>query len=174
MPRQGLPAREFDDADAMRAHYRALQARLWAPRPIQPRRDETRTRALSIADAHREREKREEEERLQAALADRARMDEIVFQVLDPEQLAREPKRIITRVAEAFGLNYADVIGPSRTAPVVRARWAAIAAVREVHPDWSLPRLGRAFGGRDHTSMLHALRKMERTGVPQPPAGGAE
>ncbi|QGY05555.1 hypothetical protein MMSR116_29410 [Methylobacterium mesophilicum SR1.6/6] len=167
MLRQGTPPREFADEQAMRAHYRALQARLWAPRKVVPRPEALRTRAL--AEAQREREEREAEVRRQAELEAIAEMDALVFQVLDPEQLARELKRIITRVAEAFGFTYADVVGDRRTAAIMRARWAAIAAVREAHPDWSLPRLGRAFGGRDHTTMLHAIRKMERVGVPQPP-----
>lgn len=170
MLRQGTPAPEFADADAMRAHYRALQARLWAPRKVVPRPETLRTRAL--AEAQREREEREAEMRRQAELEAIAEMDALVFQVLDPVQLAREPKRIITRIAEAFGFTYADVIGDRRTAAVMRARWAAIAAVREAHPDWSLPRLGRVFGGRDHTTMLHAIRKMERVGVPRPPMEG--
>ncbi|MFB0491249.1 chromosomal replication initiation ATPase DnaA [Methylobacterium sp. OAE515] len=169
MLRQGTPPREFPDAEAMQAHYRALQARLWSPRRIEPTREATRTHAL--VDAQRACEQREAEVRRQAELEAVAEMDELVFQVLDPEQLAREPRRIIAQVAVAFGLTHADVVGPSRTAPVLRARLAAIAAVREAHPDWSLPRLGRAFGGRDHTTMLHALRKIKRVGVPQLPAG---
>jgi chromosomal replication initiation ATPase DnaA len=169
MLRQGTPAREFTDAASMQAHYRTLQARLWAPRAIKPRHVDGRTRAL--AEAQREREDREQEERRQAAFAARAEMDALVFQVLDPEQMAREPKRIITRIAEAFGFSYDDIIGDGRTARVVRARYAAIAAVREAWPNKSLPQLGRCFGDRDHTTMLHALRKMEREGVPQPPSG---
>lgn len=169
MLRQGAPVREFSDPEAMRAHYRDLQARLFAPRTVLPRAQDPRTRAL--VEAQREREAREEEERVQAAFRARAEMDELVFQVLDPEQLSREPKRIITRVAQAFGVTYADIVGERRTLHLIRARYAAIAAVREAHPDWSLPRLGRVFGGRDHTTMLHAIRKMRRTGVPQPPAG---
>lgn len=172
MLRQGTPPREFSDAAAMRAHYRALQARLWAPPAPQPRRVDDRT--CSLAEAQRERLQREEAERLQAAIADRAQLDALVFQVLDPEQLAREPKRIIARVAEAFGVTHADIIGPRQFAALVRARWAAIAAVREARPDLSMIQLGRAFGGRDHTTILHAIRKMERSGVPQPPAVRSE
>ncbi|MCJ2098468.1 helix-turn-helix domain-containing protein [Methylobacterium sp. E-046] len=167
MLRQGTPAPEFESADALQAHYRALQARMWAPRAVAPRPETLRTRAL--AEAQREREARETEARRQAELEAVAAMDALVFQVLDPEQMAREPKRIIAQVAEAFGFTHADIVGDGRTSDVVRARYAAIAAVREVRPDLSLPRLGRLFGGRDHTTMLHAIRKMEREGVPRPP-----
>lgn len=169
MLRQGAPAREFPDADAMRAHYRALQARMWAPRVVAPRSETTCTREL--VEAQREREEREAEARREAELQAIAAMDAQVFQVLNLEQLAREPKRIIARVAASFGFTYADILGPRQLAPLVRARWAAIAAVREARPDFSTPRLGRVFN-RDHTSILHAFRKMERLGVPQPPAGG--
>ncbi|MCJ2051675.1 helix-turn-helix domain-containing protein [Methylobacterium sp. J-070] len=171
MLRQGTPAPDFESADALRAHYRALQTRMWAPRVVRPRPEDCRTRAL--AEAQREREQRENEARAQAAFEARAEMDALVFQVLDPEQMAREPKRIITRVAEAFGFTYADIVGPRQLAPLVLARWAAIAAVRDAHPDWPLQRLGRAFGGRDHTTIRHAILKMQRIGIPQPPAGGA-
>lgn len=169
MLRQGTPAPEFADAAALQAHYRALRARMWTPRPIQPRQEAVRTRAL--AEAQRERERREDEERQRAALETRAELDALVFQVLDPEQLAREPKRIIARTAQAFGLTYADIVGERKTAPVIRARWAAIAAVREAWPELPLTRLGALFR-RDHTSILHAVRKIRANGVPQPPSGG--
>lgn len=168
MLRQGTPSREFTDIASMQAHYRALQERLWSPTSlVHKSRDETRP----LVDAQRERIKREEAERIRAALDERARTDELVFQVLKPEQLAREPKRIIARTAEAFGLTYDDIVGERRTKDVVRARHAAIAAVREEWPAKTLPQLGRMFGGRDHTTILHALRRMQRDGVPQPPTG---
>lgn len=170
MLRQGAPVREFTDPEAMRAHYRALQARLFAPRAVRPRHQDPRTRAL--VEAQREREQREAEERLAATFAAQAEMDALVFQILDPEQIAREPKRIIARVAAAFGFTCADIVGDRRTHDVVRARFAAIAAVREAHPDWSTTKLGQVFN-RDHTSILHAIRKMERTGIPQRPVTDA-
>lgn len=170
MLRQGAPAPEFASAEAMRAHYRAVHSRLWAPpiRRVEPKPETARSIAVAQYE-RRLREQREEESgRLEAALAARTAMDELVFQVLDPEQLAREPKRIITRVAQAFGLTHADLVGPRRTLPVIRARFAAIAAMREAHPRMSVKALGRHFG-RDHTTILHAIRKMERAGVPSPP-----
>ena len=171
MLRQGTPAPEFTDAAALRAHYCALRARMWTPHPIRPQSEAVRTRAL--AEAQRERKQREAEERLRIALEARAELDALVFKVLDPGQLAREPKRIIARVAEAFGLTYADIVGDRKTAPVIRARWAAIAAVREAWPNLPLKRLGVIFH-RDHTSILHALRKIKANGVPQPPSGGSD
>lgn len=171
MLRQGAPAPEFKDADALQAHYRALRARTWMPRAVVPRPDNTRS--LTLAEVRLEREQRERAEREAAALADRERVRELAAQVLTPEHLARDPRHIITQVAEAFGYTHADIVGPGRSAALVRARWAAIAAVRAARPDLSLNRLGRTFG-HDHTTIRHALRAVAAQGIPQPPAGDAD
>ena len=173
MLRQGASPREFADADAMRAHYRALQARLWSPRAVRPRLEDGRTHIRVIADAQREREEREAAERAAAALEDQARVRALAAQVLTPEHLARDPRHIITQVGAAFGFTYADIVGPCQIVPLVRARWAAIAAVRTARPDLSIKRLGRTFGDRDHTTIRHALLRMAAEGVPQPPTRGA-
>lgn len=168
MLRQGAPVREFADPDALRAHYRRLRARLWAPRAVVPSSEAVEAQAR--AEAHRVRELHEAEARRQAELAAIAEMDALVHQVLPPEKLALEPKRIIADVAEAFGITADDIIGPSRRSLFVRARLAAIAAVHAAHPDWSLNRLGRSFN-RDHSTVHWALAKVARDGIPQPPAG---
>ena len=51
------------------------------------------------------------------------------------------------------------LVGPSRRQPLVRARQTAMYLCREL-TDLSLPKIGRAFGGRDHTTVLHACRKI--------------
>ena len=78
-------------------------------------------------------------------------------------------RQIIATVADAFGYSAADLVGPDTRREIVRARYAAIHAVRQAKKHFSLPQLGSAFG-RDHTTILYALRKMDRSGVPQPPA----
>lgn len=77
-------------------------------------------------------------------------------------------RQIIVGVAEAFGFTPADLTGPARRAEVVRARWAAIYAVRQAKPHFSLSQIGSAFGDRDHSTIFHALQKMQRLGVPRP------
>lgn len=77
-------------------------------------------------------------------------------------------RQIIVGVAEAFGFTPADLIGPARRAEIVRARYAAIYAVRQAKPHFSLSQIGSAFGGRDHSTIFHALQKMQQQGVPQP------
>jgi hypothetical protein len=69
---------------------------------------------------------------------------------------------IISEVSEASGYSIEDLKGPSRCAPLVAARQFAIWRVRKECPHLSLPQIGRFFGGRDHTTVLHAIRKIER------------
>ena len=64
------------------------------------------------------------------------------------------------RVAAAFGLSRAELIGPSRAATPLRARQVAILLTREM-TDLSLPQIGRLYGGRDHTTVLNSLRRAE-------------
>jgi chromosomal replication initiation ATPase DnaA len=64
---------------------------------------------------------------------------------------------IIKQVAVEHGVTVRDILGPRRHAHIVRARWKAIRAVYETFDD-SLPHIGRTFN-RDHTSVMHALRK---------------
>lgn len=75
---------------------------------------------------------------------------------------APQPVRIIDiieTVADSEGLTPADILGPSREKPHVRARQRGMYLARQA-TDRSLPELGRRFGGRDHTTVLHALRKI--------------
>lgn len=78
-------------------------------------------------------------------------------------------REIIQATAQAFGVTAADILGERRPVEIIAARFAAYHAVATAHPGWSFVRIGRVFG-RDHTTILTAIRKMERTGVPRPPA----
>jgi len=77
-----------------------------------------------------------------------------------PEPTAVE--EIQQRVAAAFGISRAELIGGSRAATPVRARQVAILLTRET-TDLSLPQIGRLYGGRDHSTILNALRRAEAT-----------
>lgn len=124
-------------------------------------RHQTQKRAREAEEARSQAEARAElTTRIERTLADaKAQTDAAVYSVLDPEKVARSPRRIIARVAENHGISAADITGPSRKAAIVHARWEAIAAVAAEHRRLTLPALGRIFGDRDHTSILHALRK---------------
>lgn len=63
-------------------------------------------------------------------------------------------------VCGVTGMSVDDIKGKSRTANIVLARHVAIYLYWHVGFDMSYPKIGRAFGNRDHTTALHALRRM--------------
>jgi chromosomal replication initiator protein len=76
----------------------------------------------------------------------------------------QEPKRVKIEdiqklVATHFNVSRADILSSRRTASVVRPRQIAMYLSKVLTPR-SLPEIGRRFGGRDHTTVLHAVRKI--------------
>lgn len=67
--------------------------------------------------------------------------------------------RVIDVVATYYGLRSKDLVGPSRQRQVTRARQVAMFLVRQ-HLGRSLPEIGRAFGDRDHTTVLASVNKI--------------
>jgi Bacterial dnaA protein helix-turn-helix len=63
-------------------------------------------------------------------------------------------------VARHYQVTHTDMISARRTAEVVRPRQIAMFLARHLTPN-SLPVIGRHFGNRDHTTVLHAIRKIE-------------
>jgi len=76
---------------------------------------------------------------------------------------ATSVEEIQQQVAERFGISRAELIGSSRAATPLRARQVAIFLTREL-TDLSLPQIGRLYGGRDHSTVLNSLRRVE-TGI---------
>ncbi|ACB93662.1 chromosomal replication initiator protein DnaA [Beijerinckia indica] len=77
----------------------------------------------------------------------------------------KEPKRVKIEeiqklVASHFNVSRADILSSRRTANVVRPRQIAM-YLSKIMTLRSLPEIGRRFGGRDHTTVLHAVRKIE-------------
>ena len=68
---------------------------------------------------------------------------------------------IISEVSRYFGLEERVVKGPSRKREAVNARQAAMYLVRRM-TNLSTPDIGREFGGRDHTTVLHSLEQIEK------------
>jgi chromosomal replication initiator protein len=62
--------------------------------------------------------------------------------------------------AEHFGLKQADLLSERRTRAVARPRQAAMWLAKQLTTR-SLPDIGRRFGGRDHTTVLHAVRRID-------------
>ncbi|KOX08860.1 chromosomal replication initiator protein DnaA [Nocardiopsis sp. NRRL B-16309] len=66
---------------------------------------------------------------------------------------------IMSQTAAYFGLSVEDLCGTSRSRVLVTARQIAMYLCREL-TDLSLPKIGQQFGGRDHTTVMHADRKV--------------
>jgi chromosomal replication initiator protein len=95
--------------------------------------------------------------------------------VLEPTSLSMEPRMVrssirkhgllgvdavIAFVCSELRVSREDVVSRWRFKNLVAARFAAMYVARHV-TGASYPELGRAFGGRDHTSVMHAVRKVE-------------
>lgn len=77
----------------------------------------------------------------------------------------REPRRVKIEdiqklVASRYNVSRSDILSERRTAVVVRPRQIAMYLSKSLTLR-SLPEIGRRFGGRDHTTVLHAVRKIE-------------
>lgn len=72
------------------------------------------------------------------------------------------PKRQLRRkCAEAFGIEEHRMIGGNRARDVITPRHATCYVLRVSFPDLSLPRIGMMMGGRDHSTIIHGIRRVE-------------
>ena len=100
---------------------------------------------------------------LKTATGDESAVDPIVaarFLQQRTETQRATLRSITTRVAHYFHVKSADLKGPTRRQSVVRARGLAMYLARRLTRK-SLEQVGRHYGGRDHTTVLHACRKTE-------------
>jgi chromosomal replication initiator protein len=88
---------------------------------------------------------------------------EIVLKDLIPEGAEPEitSSLIIAQTASYFGVSLDDIAGPSRGRHLVLARQIAMYLCREL-TSMSLPQIGKEFGGRDHTTVMYADRKIKQ------------
>jgi len=88
---------------------------------------------------------------------------EIVLRDLMPDDASRQvtPATIMAQTAAYFGLTLDDLQGQSRSRVLVTARQIAMYLCREL-TDLSLPKIGQQFGGRDHTTVMHADKKIRQ------------
>jgi chromosomal replication initiator protein len=84
-------------------------------------------------------------------------LKDLVGQLDAPEITA---STIMGITAEYFAVSADDLVGSSRSRALVHARQMAMYLCREL-TDLSLPRIGEKFGGRDHTTVMHAERKIK-------------
>ena len=69
-------------------------------------------------------------------------------------------EEIQRRVAEHYNLRLSDLIGPKRVRTIARPRQVAMYLAKQL-TSRSLPEIGRRFGGRDHTTVMHGVRRIE-------------
>ena len=99
-----------------------------------------------------------------ASLTGRAMTPELAQECLSDVLRASDRRldldSIQTRVAEHYGLSVADLVGPGRARAVARPRQVAMYLAKTL-TERSLPEIGRSFGGRDHTTVIHGVRRIE-------------
>ncbi|MFC7702630.1 chromosomal replication initiator protein DnaA [Plastorhodobacter daqingensis] len=69
-------------------------------------------------------------------------------------------EEIQRRVAEHYNIRLSDLIGPKRLRTIARPRQIAMYLAKQL-TSRSLPEIGRRFGGRDHTTIMHGVKKVE-------------
>lgn len=90
-------------------------------------------------------------------------MAEQVTRDLFPDQAMR-PVAVSTiqrEVCRSFGISHAELVGSKRSQNIVFPRQVAMYLAREL-TDLSLPKIGEEFGGRDHTTVMHATAKIQK------------
>ena len=80
--------------------------------------------------------------------------------ILNTERTVTTPEQIIQAVARFHNIKPSDIKSPSRLKRLVRPRQVAVYLIRE-HTDLSFPDIGRAIGGRDHSTIQYAYRKIK-------------
>jgi chromosomal replication initiator protein len=76
-----------------------------------------------------------------------------------PRQIT--PQVILDATAEAFGFGVNELCGHNRRRPLVTARQVGMYVMRDV-TEFSYPAIGRVFGDRDHSTVIHAVDKIQR------------
>jgi chromosomal replication initiator protein len=89
---------------------------------------------------------------------------ETAGQVLGDLLTARQPRPITPTVileatSKMFGIPVEEIVGKKRQRPLVAARQVAMYVMRDL-TDLSYPAIAREFGGRDHTTVIHAVEKI--------------
>ncbi len=69
-------------------------------------------------------------------------------------------EEIQRKVAEHYNIRLSDMVGPKRLRNIARPRQVAMYLSKQM-TSRSLPEIGRRFGGRDHTTIMHGVRKIE-------------
>ena len=86
--------------------------------------------------------------------------ERVLYDIVTADEPRRiTPQMILDATADRYGFTVDAICGPSRTRPLVTARQVAMYVVRNL-TDYSYPAIARLFGGRDHTTVIHAVQKI--------------
>jgi chromosomal replication initiator protein len=86
--------------------------------------------------------------------------EEVLSDIVSADQPRRiTPQVILEATSETFGFTVEELCGPNRRRPLVTARQVSMYVFREL-TDFSYPAIGREFGGRDHSTVMHAVEKI--------------
>jgi chromosomal replication initiator protein len=87
--------------------------------------------------------------------------EEVLQHYVNPEPDQMTPERILAAVSDRFGIKLDVLCGQRRTQTIALPRQVAMYLMRQL-TDLSLAEIGRAFGGRDHTTVMYACEKITR------------
>ncbi|WP_428122688.1 chromosomal replication initiator protein DnaA [Candidatus Poriferisodalis sp.] len=86
---------------------------------------------------------------------------QILSDVREPQEEPITTDRILQMTADVFGYDIAELTSPGRQQGLVKARQISMYVMREL-TDLSYPAIASVFGGRDHTTVMHAVKKINR------------
>lgn len=84
----------------------------------------------------------------------------VLSDFFDIQEKIITPALVKKKVANYFNIKISDLESPKRSRNIAYPRQIAIYLIRE-YTDYSLPRIGQLFGGRDHSTILHSYEKMK-------------
>jgi len=85
---------------------------------------------------------------------------EMALADLLPQKRNISPAKILEAVAESEGVTVADLVGQNRSAKIATPRQLAMYILRRYN-EISLPQIGELLGGRDHTTVMYATKKID-------------
>jgi chromosomal replication initiation ATPase DnaA len=113
----------------------------------------------------REEKRREEEQKAKEA---REALAALMSKYRSHEWIGRRTaKQVIESVAARHNLSFRDLVGKCQWKEIVKARHEAVRLVADEFPHLPATEIGRIFGGRDHTTILHSLKKTKKEGSPR-------